>query len=296
MSQQSTYSIIGGDARQIYLLLKLLESGHTCLFYGLPAEQVYRIIPHQLLDSGQHLLREAVSPKEALTGAKCILGSIPLFQNGYLCGTKTLDTAAFIDLMQEGQYLFAGCVDDTVEEMLEQKNISCFDYMKSDEIALFNSIATAEGMLAEAIIHYPRNLHKSRCLVIGYGRCGRTLADKLKGLGADVTVCARRENTLAAAYSMGFDCVHLSHLKEAAADYDLFFNSVPELILTAEILDRLSPRNLIFDLASKPGGVDWQAAKERQLHAGIYLGLPGKYSPASSAEALCSYIIENFNL
>ena len=37
-----------------------------------------------------------------------------------------------------------------------------------------------------------RTLHGSRCLIIGYGRIGRLLADRLLSLGAEVTVSARK--------------------------------------------------------------------------------------------------------
>ena len=60
--------------------------------------------------------------------------------------------------------------------------------MKMDDVAIYNAIATAEGAIMEAIKMQPINLHKSRCLVLGYGRCAKVLAAKLKGMDAQVTV------------------------------------------------------------------------------------------------------------
>ena len=45
-----------------------------------------------------------------------------------------------------------------------------------------NTIATAEGAIAQAILRSPENLRGSICLVIGYGKCGRTLAGYLRNM------------------------------------------------------------------------------------------------------------------
>ena len=61
--------------------------------------------------------------------------------------------------------------------------------MKDESIAVFNAVATAEGAILEAMLHKQTNIHHSRTLVLGYGRCGKVLSEKLKGLSAHVTVC-----------------------------------------------------------------------------------------------------------
>lgn len=289
MFQKMSYAIIGGDTRQIYLLLKLMESGASCISYGLSKEEMQQIFRQS--SCGYKCCKCATSPVEAITAAKCILGPIPLCQDCYINSKERLKASELLNLMQPDQSLFAGCIDASLKSRLEQKGIYCRDYMKAEEISLYNSIATAEGILAEAITSYPYNLHKRKCLVIGYGRCGKTLADKLKGLGTSVTICARKSEVLSYADCLGYEGIHTESLKDLIHDYDLIFNTVPHLILTSEILRKVSARSHIYDLASKPGGVDWLAAKSLGLHAASCLGLPGKYAPAASADALYNYII-----
>lgn len=58
----------------------------------------------------------------------------------------------------------------------------------------------------------PGTLHGTAALVIGYGRIGMALAPRLRGLGMDVTVCARRCETRALAEMQGFAAVPMEQL------------------------------------------------------------------------------------
>ena len=51
---------------------------------------------------------------------------------------------------------------------------------------------TAEGAIQLAMEELPITLHGARVLVIGYGRLGRVLADRLAGLKARVSVAVCR--------------------------------------------------------------------------------------------------------
>jgi dipicolinate synthase subunit A len=42
---------------------------------------------------------------------------------------------------------------------------------------------------------------------------------------------------------------------------------------------------VVIDIASAPGGVDFEAAKQLGIAAKLCPGLPGKYSPRSAGEA-----------
>ena len=61
--------------------------------------------------------------------------------------------------MRKGQTVYAGCIPRECRELMEHKGIRYFDYMEQKEISIFNSIATAEGMIAEVISAFPENLH-----------------------------------------------------------------------------------------------------------------------------------------
>ena len=56
-----------------------------------------------------------------------------------------------------------------------------------------NAVLTAEGALCAAMRDTPFALVDAHVMVVGYGRIGRALTERLVGLNADVTVAARRE-------------------------------------------------------------------------------------------------------
>lgn len=56
----------------------------------------------------------------------------------------------------------------------------------------------------------------------------------------------------------------------------MIFNTVPVLLFSRDILQRMDRSTLLIDLASKPGGVDFTAAAELQLKTIWALSLPGR--------------------
>ena len=77
------------------------------------------------------------------------------------------------------------------------ENRRCIDYNMLDSYALLNAVPTAEGAIKIAIENTNFTLWQSNILVIGYGRVGKILADRLKKLGANVTVSARKPKDFA---------------------------------------------------------------------------------------------------
>ena len=63
-------------------------------------------------------------------------------------------------------------------------------------------------------------------------------------------------------------------------------NTVPAAMLTAARVAGMKPDALILDLASAPGGTDFEAARAFGIRALTAPGLPGKWSPQTAAEAV----------
>ena len=74
--------------------------------------------------------------------------------------------------------------------------------------------------------------------------------------------------------------------------YDIIFNTIPSLILDEQKLKLLKKNAVIIDLASKPGGVDFNKAKELNIKTIWALALPGKVAPVTSAKYLQECIQE----
>lgn len=274
------YAVIGGDLRMKYAAEFLAGQGKTVITYGIVGDAKGCVCAESL--------------RQSVKSAGVVIGPVPLSKEGNIiehksqCGDMTIDQ--LVDSLNSRHSFFAACLSADLQCKLTEKKVFYHDFMKDDITAIFNSIATAEGIIAEAIKEYPRNLHQSDILILGYGRCAKTLADKLKYLTLGVTVCARNESQLAQALVAGFKTITYEELPAKIKQYHLIFNSVPSLILNQQILDQMDLESMIFDIASSPGGVDFNYAHSLGINAKSYPGLPGKYSPKTSGEILISCV------
>ena len=138
-----------------------------------------------------------------------------------------------------------------------------------------NAVPTAEGAIEIAITETPFTIHGSKSLVLGYGKIGKILSKDLYALGAQTYVEARKYADLAMIEGHGYEPLPLDNLKDHIHEFDIIFNTIPSLILDDEILTKVKKDALIIDLASKPGGIDFDAAKAYGLKVIWALSLPG---------------------
>ena len=137
----------------------------------------------------------------------------------------------------------------------------------------------------------PITLSGSRCLVIGFGKIGKALSLRLRGLCAEVTVSARRPEDCALAEALGLQSDRTGVYFRGLRQYDCVFNTVPASVLLEEHIAALRPDCLIVDLASAPGGL---APGLTPPERPVYLtapGLPGRVAPASAAKLLKEHIL-----
>lgn len=183
--------------------------------------------------------------------------------------------------------VLGGCFTEEQRELLDRRGIRYLDFMEDEVVAQENAVATAEGAIAELTNHSPYNIEGAKILVTGYGNCGKAIAKKLRGLGARVTVLARRREVRKQAKEDGFYAVDFAFGPEEAMGAAMLVNTVPAPVVTRVIIKELPRDAYILDIASKPGGTDFACAKEFGIRADLVLGIPGKYAPKESA-----YILE----
>lgn len=201
---------------------------------------------------------------------------------------KDLDLKKIAEELGERQKVFGGDFPESFWQVCAEKRVYCYDYMKEETIALKNAIATAEGALAEAIQLGNENLHGKKSLVIGYGRCGKMIADKLQGMKSEVTILEEQEVRRVQAQTQGLQIME-NICDWSPKDYTYLFNTVPSLLLDKAHLEKTEDSVVIIDIASG-GGVDYEYCKEKGIKAKLCSGLPGKYAPKASAEILYEYV------
>lgn len=271
------FAVLGGDMRQVYLAELLEEKEYQVQRYG--------------LTGGNE--KESCSLEACLKMAQVVVAPIPFLREGVVFSKNTEKKILPQELLlhtRPGSILFAGGIPKEYEKQAKEKGIICVDYLKDGYTAVKNTIATAEGSLAEAIIRSSGNLTGSNCLVIGYGKCGSTLVSYLKKFSCTVFVADKEEKQRIKAQLFAGRVLENAELPQYLENMQYIFNTAPALVLCRAFLEYVPGDTLILDLASAPGGVDYEAAKQRQLQVLQLPGLPGRYAPYASAKILAEAI------
>lgn len=275
----TSFSIIGGDLRTIKLAKMLANEGNKIYTYGLEKAE-------ELKDNSNIIFTEKIS-KAIPKDVEVVIGPIPFTSNGINInapfGEKEISIREMIHYL-EGKILIAGSISPEIYDMANDEYIEIIDIMKREELAVLNTISTAEGAIEIAISNTNKIVHGSEVLILGFGRIGKVLARKMAGLSAKVTCAARKDEDLAWIRAYGHKETNINALGENLSQYDIILNTVPHLVLNKERLQYVKKDALLIDLASNPGGIDKKEAKELKLKLVWALALPGKVAPVTTAE------------
>jgi dipicolinate synthase subunit A len=186
--------------------------------------------------------------------------------------------------------IFTGLARPYLKKLCAKYDLSFVELMQRDDVAIYNSIPTVEGAIMMAIQNTNITIHNSNTLVLGLGRVGITLARTLQAIGAQVKVGISDSSDYARAFEMGVTPFYLHELEEYAEEAELIFNTIPAQILTASVLARVRHDAVMIDIASKPGGIDYQYAEKRGLKAILCPSLPGIVAPKTAGRILATTI------
>ena len=274
----TNFAVIGGDLRMIKMAKMLAKDGNIIYTYGLEKAD-------ELKNTENIIMCEKLS--KAIKEVEIVIGAIPLSSNGKTVNTPFSDTEISIrELMHSinAKILIAGSITPEVYDMANDEYIEIIDIMKREELAVLNTISTAEGTIELSISNTNKIIHGSNVLILGFGRIGKVLARKMAGLSAKVTCAARKDEDLAWIRAYGHNATNINTLGENLSEYDIIINTVPHTILNDDKLKYVKKDCLLIDLASNPGGIDKKSAKDRNLKLIWALALPGKVAPVTTAE------------
>ena len=103
----------------------------------------------------------------------------------------------------QGTLIFAGRPGMPVRMAAREAGLPLIDYFLRPELECLNAVPTAEGCLQLLLRLRQYTVWESEFLVLGYGRIGAAVAQRLLALGGRVTVAARRAEQLAYARCAG---------------------------------------------------------------------------------------------
>lgn len=266
------FLIIGGDSRQLYTGEALKKSGHGVSLYGLGKNDYYSIDEYY-----DYFILPAPYTRDK--------------ENIFSPLSETPVPIADILKFRPPKGIFAGACDGLKEKISLKDSIKIYDLLLNEEYNILNAVATAEAAISIAIKNTSFNINNSEILVVGYGKIGKVLSKILKGMGANVTVAARKKADRAYAENYDLKAIHTDDISDEACKYKIIFNTAPKLLINRDIIKNLNKDCLIIDLASAPGGTDFDSCDKYKIKAVHALGLPGKYSPLTSGEITAKIIL-----
>lgn len=197
--------------------------------------------------------------------------------------TKNLDS---------NSYVFGRTTHSNVIEYLANKDIRFFSYFDDEAFVMKNAYLTAEGALAFIIQNTNVTIKQMPVLILGYGRLGKSVAKLLKDNYAQVSVATDDNVEYATASIYADKVLLLSEYQEKLNEYKAIVNTIPQQILKGEILKLLDKDCFVLDLASVPGGVNFQEADRLHVKYMHALGVPGKTSPQTAGLYLTESILK----
>jgi dipicolinate synthase subunit A len=274
-------AILGGDAREVFLAGYLAKAGFSVRVVGLFAQE--------------ENITSCQDPAEGLRGVQVVILPVPgINERGEVYSAflerPLLLSKDILAILPAGTPLFVGVARPLLKKMAEQLGLQLIELLNLDEVAILNSIPSAEGAIQIAMEKLPVTIHGSRSFVLGFGRTGVTLARALTALGALTTVAARNPAQRARALEMNCAVCSFQELPGLAGQAEVIFNTVPAFVLDDRLLKKVSKEVLIIDLASSPGGTDFEAARRLGINAILAHGLPGRVAPKTAGKILAHVI------
>ncbi|GAB2563116.1 dipicolinic acid synthetase subunit A [Gracilibacillus alcaliphilus] len=287
MDKTKRLAIIGGDARYLPMIhaLNREENLHIQLLGFEQVEQSYtQAMKTELTNLNTDQLKGVILP---ITG---------IDDEGYVeavFSDQSIQlTEEWFQSLPEDCVIFTGISNPTLDRYTENANLQLIELMYRDEVAIYNSIPTAEGTVMLAIQHTNVTIHHANVYIFGYGRVGETTANCFAGLGANISVVSKSGADLARVYERGWQGYSMEEAGKYISDCQILINTIPSKVVDASLLQQMNSQSLIIDLASKPGGIDFNYADSigiKTIHA---LGLPGMVAPKTAGEILATQVIQ----
>lgn len=277
-----TFGIIGGDKRQLFLAKSISDSCYDVLLGGFD-----RLESHGSLS--------LCNVKKAISESDALIFPLPSIRTDGSLNTPFSNENILLD-GDDIEIILKKPVFTTMKIRFLKayprlSDGEIFDYGARDDFAILNALPTTEGAIECAMREYEGTISGSKCLVAGFGRIGKILAHKLVLLGANVTVSARKPSDLAYVKALGYNALNTENLRTVKR-FDIAFNTIPKLIFDRELLMNTDTNTLIIDLASLPGGVDFDTAEKLGIYAVRALSLPGKCAPKTAGEIIKTTVFD----
>lgn len=278
--------IMGGDARYLEVIHKLSSEGARIFLVGYDqlTFENSNIVNTKLEEVDLGVI-DAISLPVAGTNN---VGKVEaIYSDNEIFLTETM-----VHHTSERCIIYTGTSNAFLQNIAESCNRRIVTLFARDDIAILNSIPTAEGALMLALEETDFTIHGSNVMVLGFGRVGMTVARLFSSVGAKVSVAVRKPAAIARITEMGLTPVRLEKLEQEVAGAEIIINSIPHLVIDSDVISAMENTTLIIDITSAPGGTDFKFAHKQGVKALHALGLPGKTAPKTAGRIIGEVLLE----
>ncbi len=287
MPAKPVFTVIGGDKRLYYLAQELLHT-NPVICCGTAETPDGAVCAGRLPD--------------AALGGDILVFPMPFSPDGENIPASSPITVeeAIRAVLPKHRHVFGGRLPEELKARCRELNVPFSDWMEMETVSLPNAILTAEGTVLEALRHSPDGLYRTKAAVLGYGRCGKAAAVRLKSLCQQVTVYARNPIQRMEAEMAGVCGEPLEMLPEQVERYGLLVNTIPSMVLPGDISSCLSSDALVLDIASGKLADHIDIPSTQDLGSGVQAiicpGLPGKHFPRAAGRILAHGCLTHLKL
>ena len=293
-------SIIGGDLRIVRLAEMYAEEGKKVYTYGL--EKYFdKETSNNVEDFENDIINMnktsnivvCTNIEQAINNSKVIISGMPFSRDKITVNAPFGKNEISIDELKERlSYSSKIFIAGGIPQEFENEKIECIDLLKNEKLTILNAIPTVEGTIKIAIEEREETIHGSNVLVCGFGRIGKILCRRFKALGANVYCAARKDTDWAWIREEKYIPLRYDEICKYGKRFDILINTVPTTVINEKELSEFREDILIIEVASKPGGIDQQAAERYGSKIIVAPGIPGKMMPKTAAKYIKEIINE----
>ena len=264
------------------------------VFYLVGGDERMKSVKEELENDGIRVEGSIDEPlkKSGLQKADVILCGVPFTGDGrHLFAPKWQEPyliSDFLELLSPGQTVMGGRIPQPVIRSLEKRNIRWADYGNRESFQIRNALLTAEGAIMLALQNMKKTLFEADACIIGYGRIGKMLSERLESLGSHVTVATGKKEHVPWIESRKMKAIPYSELSSRFPDFDCILNTAPAPMVSGEDWKRIPKDCVLIELASMPGG--FLDAPQGRVISGA--ALPGKTAPVSAGKIIKETVME----
>ncbi len=200
--------------------------------------------------------------------------------------TKLLDNAFFNRLNKE-TIIYTGKSNETLKKLQHIFHFKLVTLLEDENVVKENAKLTAEGLISEIIQKRPYPIENSQVVLIGFGHCGKEIYEKLTALNAKVKVVEPNNEQI----DRAVDLVKIEEILFKTTN--IIVNTVPQEVISDEMLEKLSKDVYLFDIASYPYG--YHHEKVYGLHDYILPALPSSYAYKQAGIILAQKIVGDYS-